>query len=1021
LGLACAAACAHAAAPAAPAPVIRLRVATIETEPGTSLLPDFRAGDAPAAQDRGIVQLGGPITPAQRAALADAGVGLGDYLPDHAYLSDLSAVDVGRLAALPFVHWVGVYQDAWKIDPAVGRPLSPWRTPERILLAAQGKLKLTVSFFRDASPVEAAAEIAAAGGEVIGFYRTLDGRPWVEVVAFPEALSALAAARDVQYIEEAPEVTLRNSSVRWIVQSNELDITPLYANGLSGAGQIVGIIDYRINEEHCAFFDVNPIGPLHRKVLAYNDILGYDMHGTHVAGTVVGDAGVFDDTRGVAYAGRLVFSNLNPPNTQVRLALHHDQGARIHTNSWGNDATNTYDQLARDVDQFAYEFEDSLVLFAVTNLSILRNPENAKNLLAVGATGDAPDQDEHCYGGVGPTIDGRLKPEIFAPGCGVFSTSGDGMTCGVATDSGTSMACPATAGVAMLVRQYFVDGYYPQGTPTPLDGFAPSAALIKAVLLNSAVDLSGVSGYPNYVEGWGRVLIDDALAFPGDPRRLWIVDVRNADGLATGESIEYELQVEEPTEKLKVTLAWTDPPGTPGAAEIAVNNLDLEVIAPCGSVYYGNVFSNGLSVTGESPDPRNNVEQVHVAVSQPGLWRLRVNASAVNVGAQGFALVATGSLMGQLPALRMRLLEDPPEMLLPGALHEQIVRIAAGAQQPVPGSARLHVRFDDDDPWIVYPIEPLGGELHRAGFPAARCGETLEYYITAQGDGGAVVAIPAAAPEEVFTLPTGAQETLFADAFESDLGWSVGGNAANGHWQRGVPAFSDRGSPAIDFDGSGQCYVTENVSGNSDVDAGTTELTSPVLDLTGGAVVSYAYWLADITTGPLGPEDGLSVSVATDPGGSNWQELRRYDVPFGAWRTDTILVGEEVAATATMRFRFSAFDLGMGHVLEAGVDAFRAERMVCGPAGDGDFDDDGDIDLVDFAAAQACFADQKHVQACLEIDMNGDTVVDGLDLIAWVSRLDGPLSSAPIPPVIPPAADHRGGPNTASNDFRADP
>ena len=83
------------------------------------------------------------------------------------------------------------------------------------------------------------------------------------------------------------------------------------------------------------------------------------------------------------------------------LTLHHNQGARVHTNSWGDDYTTDYNGLARAIDVFSHDYEESLVLFAVTNGSYLKNPENAKNVLAVGASEDTPSQDYHCSGGTG--------------------------------------------------------------------------------------------------------------------------------------------------------------------------------------------------------------------------------------------------------------------------------------------------------------------------------------------------------------------------------------------------------------------------------------------------------------------------------------------------------------------------------------------------------------------------------------------------------------------------------------------
>jgi hypothetical protein len=202
------------------------------------------------------------------------------------------------------------------------------------------------------------------------------------------------------------------------------------------------------------------------------------------------------------------------------------------------------------------------------------------------------------------------------------------------------MACPAVSGAGLLVRQYFTEGYYPSGSPVPADALTPSGALIKAVLINSAVDMTGISGYPSDQEGWGRILLDNV--------RLRVVDVRNADGLSTGQSVSYEVNVLDDSVPLQVTLVFTEPPAAVNASDPVINNLDLEVVAPDGSVYRGNFFVAGQSAASGLPDGRNNVEQVLLNVPARDSYTITVEGTAVNQGPQGYALVVTGGI-GLLP------------------------------------------------------------------------------------------------------------------------------------------------------------------------------------------------------------------------------------------------------------------------------------------------------------------------------------------------------------------------------------
>ena len=619
----------------------------------------FRAGQVDASAPRAgleqlagqpgrfVIQLDAPMTPDRRRALAAAGVQLGDYLPINSYIARFEHADAVRVAQLGFVRWHAPFDPAWKLAPDLGARAVT--SNDRLFLQGLGMSAVFVDLFEDADVPAALAQLLAVDDRVeVAFTGAVGSQTQLHVVAPTALLGRLAQVDEVQFIEDAPELTFRNATTTWIIQSNILNQTPLWDHGLHGEGQILGHIDGKININHCSFLDPegDPPGPNHRKIAAYNTALGSEFHGTHTAGTAAGDNAVNGDTRGMAYLARIAFDDIPSFSESAvynMFVQHEGQGARVHTNSWGNDGTTAYDGMARAIDRFSYDYEDNLVAFAVTNQSLLKNPENAKNVLAVGASQDTPSQQNHCSGGSGPTNDGRRKPEIYAPGCSTRS-SYSSSACSTTTATGTSMASPAISGIGLLIRQYYAEGYYPTGAPAIDDAFVPSGALIKGTLLNGAVDMTGVSGYPSNKEGWGRLIADYALYFPGDTRTMWAMDIRNASGMTTGQAAEYPIEVTGSAEQLRVTLTFTDPAATSGASFAAINDLDLEVVSPTGAVYKGNVFSGGVSVTGGAKDDRNNVEQVHLNTPAVGAWTVRVNGAAVNVGAQGYALVVTGQV-----------------------------------------------------------------------------------------------------------------------------------------------------------------------------------------------------------------------------------------------------------------------------------------------------------------------------------------------------------------------------------------
>ncbi|MDX2130844.1 MAG: S8 family serine peptidase [Planctomycetota bacterium] len=645
----CSARPAAAADVALPSVVARQGVLNLRTGDVTvAALPNAleAAGFAPG---RHVLVTDGPMTPERRAALSRAGVRLLSYLPLNAWIADVSGSTPRGVGALGFVTWAGAFRAEWKLEPALLAGVRAPQTPERRAIAQDGRVLVWVHLFADGSREATLAGIGLLGGARVMSDELVGGSWMLGVDIARDRLGALASLEDVQFVEEFPEYTLRSNAVtRWVVQSNVQNVTPLYARGLTGLGEIIGVIDGRVGVQHCAFFDsLNPIGVDHRKIVAYNATPGYNLHGTHVATTALGDAGSTGDTRGVAYQARMAF-NTHPDATELsmyeRFETHVMDGAHIHTNSWGADWTREYDGGCRGIDSVQRDFPDILIVHAVSNSATVNNPENAKNSLAVTASVNAPNQQNWCDGGDGPTQDGRRKPEIAAPGCAIQSASGS-TGCGTTTLSGTSMATPAVAGVATLVRQYYLKGFYPSGLENPSDALLPSGQLIKATLVNSAVDMAGVADFPSNREGWGRVLADEALYFAGDARRLVVEDVRNTspDAISTGDVASVRLSVGA-GQALKVTMSYADAPAEVNATFVPVNDLDLEARSPSGVVYLGNVFSGGQSTPGGTPDTLNNLEQVLISAPESGEWTIRVRGRAVNVGMQGYALAITGDV-----------------------------------------------------------------------------------------------------------------------------------------------------------------------------------------------------------------------------------------------------------------------------------------------------------------------------------------------------------------------------------------
>ncbi|MBZ0173149.1 MAG: hypothetical protein K8E66_12260, partial [Phycisphaerales bacterium] len=249
-----------------------------------------------------------------------------------------------------------------------------------------------------------------------------------------------------------------------------------------------------------------------------------------------------------------------------------------------------------------------------------------------------------------------------------------------------------------------------------------------------------------------------------------------------------------------------------------------------------------------------------------------------------------------------------------------------------------------------------GGGVYSFDYPSVACGGAT-FYVSALATNGQTFFLPAGGSSAPYQASVISElEIAFADDFQSNQGWSVASTASDGQWQRGVPVNGGRGDPASDGDGSGMCYVTDNSAadgGNSDVDNGSTTLTSPVLDLSGGVRVTYSYWLNDIAGGPLN-NDAMVVELSLN-GGSSWTEVRRYETAASAWREDAVDVAN---GTTSGRIRFIVSDGDPQSVVEGGLDAFEVSRIVCNDVAGCPVDlaePFGVLDLLDIQAFVAAF------------------------------------------------------------------
>jgi subtilisin-like proprotein convertase family protein len=412
-------------------------------------------------------------------------------------------------------------------------------------------------------------------------------------------------------------------------------------------------------------------------VAGYNNLSGFPhadasgyRYGLGVAPFVkVGSSTVFDP------------DTFTSPNYANMLSRAYNDGARISTNSWGaaiageyNVDSQAYDALVRDAQPSSSAIpvagnQEMVIVFANGNdgpgAQTVGSPATAKNVISVGAaegvqafggadgcgvsdSGADSANDIIDFSSRGPCKDGRMKPDIVAPGTHIsggvaqqaspgpngtalacFNASG---VCGgpssnnffpsgqqfYTASSGTSHATPAVAGGCALLRQYFIN----------LGFAAPSPAMTKAFLANVARYMTGTGANDTlWSNNQGMGMMDLGRAFDGTARILSDQDA-GLKFTATGQTRNWTVSIPDSTKPFRVTLAWTDAPGnTVGAAYN--NDLDLTVYHG-GAVYRGNVFSGATSAQGGAYDPRNNMESVFLPAGTTGTAVVRVTAKNIN-------------------------------------------------------------------------------------------------------------------------------------------------------------------------------------------------------------------------------------------------------------------------------------------------------------------------------------------------------------------------------------------------------
>ena len=492
---------------------------------------------------------------------------------------------------------------------------------------------------------------------------------------------------------------LDNLTAAATVSTNKVWPSGGYGFYLTGSGTAVGEL---------GIWDGGSVRASHQeltgRVTQVDSPSGSSAHATHVAGTMVA-GGVVSVAKGMSYQADLTCYDYDNDNSEMAAAAAGGMKASNHsyttlvgwyydgpTSQWywfgDTDISETedyyfgfYDSEAQAWDQIAADAPYYTIVGSAGNnrdevgpgpggghwvwdndihewvwSTTTRDPDGgadgydsmahtkvAKNVLSIGAVNDIPagysapaDVVMTSFSSWGPTDDGRIKPDLVANGTGLYSCTNISNS-SYASYNGTSMSAPNVTGSLNLLVHYFESSH---GGRTPL------SSTMKAILVQTA-DEAGANAGPDYKFGWGLMNTRAAagLINSDSTSSFWIRE----DTLSSAEKDTLYVY-NQSTTAIRLTLAWTDPPGTPPSPSLnpttpmLVDDLDLRMErVGASTTYYPYVLDqanpSGAATTGDNT--RDNVEQIYLASAPAGCYRITVSHKSWLPEDQAYSLAAS--------------------------------------------------------------------------------------------------------------------------------------------------------------------------------------------------------------------------------------------------------------------------------------------------------------------------------------------------------------------------------------------
>lgn len=623
--------------PAAEDPRVLLDYAQFDpTVSNPALPPQLRAD---ASVHLHIVQFTSSPTDEDRAAIRRAGGVIKGFLPVDCHLVYMPAGAMG-LYAISSVRWVGAYEPAYRLEPYLLKEITTGAImPTRIynmVMADKHNDKRRL-----------ATKLQAIGAEIIDQH--------IGGLLFTASLNAqqlrqAAAMDEVLWIDRfsEPEYDMDNARAQGGADAIEA------VAGYTGAG-IIGHVYEGVEGTHSDFnTPMVQVGP--------GTCSGASNHGHCTAGIVFGNGNSAPQARGMAPDAVGFFTRyVSSTNTTCATSPARNTiiGNAINTNnimfttaSWGNTRTFNYTSYSADADDIVFDHRIPWTQSQSNAGNQDSRPQAwGKNIISVGGVrhqnnSNPADDTWNNSGSTGPAQDGRNKPDLCAYYDNVWTSDRTGIAgyntvpgvSGNSTTSfsGTSASTPIVAGHNALAIQMYTDHLF---TPPRVEGGSrfenrPYAQTLKALQIACA-NMYTPTATDNRREhvGYGFPSLSNMF-----DRRDKISIIPEDIPITQGATHVYRFNVITGETDLKICMTYLDPAGNPAAAFDRINDLDLRVVAPDGTSYWGNRGLDGIAQTNQSSsggfrDSRDTVENVIRNNPQPGDWTVYITAPSLTTDA----------------------------------------------------------------------------------------------------------------------------------------------------------------------------------------------------------------------------------------------------------------------------------------------------------------------------------------------------------------------------------------------------